>query len=269
MKNPNEIFTYPLSNKTRITRDAISNHSCRFTGSVCTKKSRMIKYPMGVCSVNYGEEKLIICPNRFLEDNIVFENICMRAFGTTDNVLLFREVRLNRVGVFDFVLVKHKPISSQIEDFCIVEFQSNSTTNTGNLVNALNDFMNGKNTNKSYNFGMNTYNTIKLSYIQMIIKGQVMESWNKKIFWVMQDFVYDNMVNRFNLYDLNPDEEENSHYHVYDLIPGPNNENIYNLKLKQEKSINVSKLIKGLIDQPTPSVDKFILKLEKKIEFNG
>ena len=34
---------------------------------------------------------------------------------------------------------------------------------------------------QTYSFGMNTYNTIKLSYIQMLIKGQVMESWNKNI----------------------------------------------------------------------------------------
>lgn len=265
MKNPNEIFTYPLSNKSRIARDTVNNYDCRFTGNRCNKKSRMIEYPMGVCSVNHSEKKLIICPNRFLEDNLVFTNICMSAFGTTDNVLSFKEVRLNGVGTFDFVLVKHKSISCQIEDFCIVEFQSNSTTGTGKLVNALNDFMNGKDINKSYSFGMNTYNTIKLSYIQMVVKGQVMESWNKKIFWIMQDFVFDNMVSRFNLGNLDFDEKDNSRYHVYDLIPGPKNENIYNLKLKEEKSTNISNLIKGLIDQQTPSVDKFISKLEKKI----
>lgn len=57
MKNPNEIFTYPLSNKSSIAQDTVNNHSCRFTGSVCIKKSRMIKYPMGVCSVNYSKKK--------------------------------------------------------------------------------------------------------------------------------------------------------------------------------------------------------------------
>ena len=207
---------------------------------------------------------MIICPNRFLEDNLVFINICNSAFGTTDNVLLFKEVRLNDVGTFDFVLVKHKPISSQIEDFCIVEFQSDSTTGTGKLVNALKDFMDGNDTNKSYSFGMNTYNTIKLSYIQMLIKGQVMESWNKKIFWVMQDFVYDNLVSRFNLVDLDFDEKDKSHYHIYDLEL--NNENIYKLKLKEIKSTTVSNLIKAFTHQPTPSIESFITKLEEKIE---
>ncbi|NLX41803.1 MAG: hypothetical protein GXY75_07930 [Bacteroidales bacterium] len=264
MNNPNEIFTYPLTNKSELAQKAINDYNCRFLNKMCDKQSRLINYPMGVCSVNHGESKPIICPNRFLEDNIVFINICKSAFGTTDNILLFKEVKLDDVGTFDFVLVKHRPISSQIEDFCIVEFQSDSTTGTGKLVIALEDFMANKDTNKSYGFGMNTYNTIKLSYIQMLIKGQVMESWNKKIFWVMQDFVYDNMVNRFNLVDLDYDEKDKTHYHIYDLVL--NDENLYNLKLKERKSTTISNLIKAFTHQPTPSIDNFISKLEKKIE---
>jgi len=264
MNNPNEIFTYPLDNESDKAKDAVNNYNCRFTGKICDKQSRMINYPMGVCSVNHSGKKPIICPNRFLEDNIVFANICQSAFGTTDNVLLFKEVRLKDVGTFDFVLVKHKPISSEIEDFCIVEFQSDSTTGTGKLVNALKDFMSGENLDdKSYSFGMNTYNTIKLSYIQMLIKGQVMESWNKKIFWVMQDFVYENMVNRFNLVDLEYNLDNNTHYHIYDL---ESKNDIYNLKLKEKKSTTISNLIKAFTHQPTPSIDSFISKLEEKIE---
>ena len=264
MNSPNEIFTYPLSNESELAKESVKNYGCRFTGNICIKQSRLINYPMGVCSVNHSGKKPIICPNRFLEDNIVFINICKRSFGTTDNVLLFKEVRLKNVGTFDFVLVKHKPISSQIEDFCIVEFQSDSTTGTGKLVNALKDFIDGKDTNESYGFGMNTYNTIKLSYIQMLIKGQVIESWDKKIFWIMQDFVFDNMVNRFNLDDLDFDSSKTSQYHIYDLEL--NNDNIYNLKLKEKKSTTVSNLIKAFTHQPTPSIDSFISKLEEKIE---
>jgi len=264
MRNPNEIFTYPLSNKSEVAQEAVNRHFCRFINKDCDKQSRIIPYPMGVCSVNHHGKKPIICPNRFLEDNLVFINICQSAFGTTDNVLLFKEVGLNGIGKFDFVLVKHKPISSQIEDFCIVEFQSDSTTGTGKLVNALKDFMDGKKIANSYSFGMNTYNTIKLSYIQMLIKGQVMESWGKKIFWVLQDFVYDNMVSRFNLVNLDFDEKDISHYHIYDLEL--NAENIYQLKLKEIKSTTVSNLIKAFTNQPVPSINSFIKKLEEKVE---
>ncbi|MCL2039810.1 MAG: hypothetical protein FWG85_05205 [Bacteroidetes bacterium] len=171
--NPNEIFG--ISTKRKIN---VNTHKyfCRFLNKQCDKQSRMLTYPMGICSVNHNVGKAIICPHRFLENDTVFTDVVKDAFGTTNNVILFSEVRLENVGSFDFVLVKHKPISSKIEDFCIVEFQSDSTTGTGKLVNAMQDYMNKQNiiTNK-YNFGLNTYNTIKLSYIQMLIKGQVME----------------------------------------------------------------------------------------------
>src|SRR3989338_7732238 len=181
--NPNEIFTYPVESKTTEARKSVQKYYCRFLESKCDKQSRTIKYPMGVCSVNHSGTKPIICPHRFLENNLVFKN--------------------SNVGSFDFVLVKHKPINNKVDDFCIVEFQSDSTTGTGELVEALKDFMKGKDVlENKYRFGMNTYNTIKFSYIQMLIKGQVMEKWDKNIFWIMQKFVYENMVNRFCLTDL-------------------------------------------------------------------
>src|SRR3990170_8733982 len=216
--NPNEIFTYPVESKTTEARKSVQKYYCRFLESKCDKQSRTIKYPMGVCSVNHSGTKPIICPHRFLENNLVFKNACNAAFGSTNNVLLFSEVKINNVGSFDFVLVKHKPISNKVDDFCIVEFQSDSTTGTGELVQALKDFMKEKDVlQNKYHFGMNTYNTIKLSYIQMLVKGQVMEKWEKNIFWIMQRFVYDNMVNRFKLIDLTYDKTQNTQYHIYDL----------------------------------------------------
>ena len=183
MNNPNEIFTYPITDNSQTANKARKNYYCRFAEKTCDKQSRTIKYPMGVCSVSHSNSKPIICPHRFLENNLVFQNISQSAFGTLNNILLFPEVRLQGVGTFDFVLVKHKPISNKIIDFCTVEFQSDSTTGTGKLVDALEDFMNGKDiSSKNYAFGMNTYNTIKLSYIQMLMKGQVMESWDKDIY---------------------------------------------------------------------------------------
>lgn len=260
MKNPNEIFTRSIGDSSEEAQNDISIYNCRFKNRTCDKQSRLIDYPMGVCSVNVGDAKPIICPHRFLENNVVFENICQAAFGTSNNVLVFSEVKLNNVGNFDFVLVKHRPISSEVEDFCVVEFQSDSTTGTGKLVSGLKDFMENGAMNDNYAFGMNTYNTIKLSYIQMLIKGQVMESWNKKIFWVMQNYVFDNMTNRFNLIDLDHEINQNTFYHIYDL----NDTN--SLTLVDTKSTSVANLITAFTHQPTPSIDNFIQKLEEKIE---
>ena len=38
-------------------------------------------------------------------------------------------------------MVKHKPLSSEIEDFVAVELQTGQTTNTGGLVQALQDYL--------------------------------------------------------------------------------------------------------------------------------
>lgn len=261
---PNEIFGYPVEKQTIHSKQINKEYKCRFLNKLCNKQSRTIPYPMGVCSVNHSNTKPIICPHRFLENNTVFAEIAQNSFGTIDNVLLFSEVRFTNVGSFDFVLVKHKPISSKIEDFCIVEFQSDSTTGTGKLVDSLKDFMNGVNIlEKKYAFGINTYNTIKLSYIQMLVKGQVMEKWNKPIYWVLQRYVFENMVNRFNLSNMEYEEDHKTKYFIYDLVL--NNE-LYNLKLVDKKSSTIANLLKAFTHQPTPSLDEFLKVLENKIQ---
>jgi len=262
--NPNEIFSFPVEKYTKQAVQDNKKHFCRFLNAQCDKQSRIIPYPMGVCSVNHGNHKPIICPHRFLEDNLVFHDVAQNAFGSVNDVLLFSEVKLNNVGSFDFVLVKHKPISSKIDDFCIVEFQSDSTTGTGKLVDALKDFVSGDNVlEKSYAFGLNTYNTIKLSYIQMLIKGQVMEKWNKQIYWILQKYVFDNMVNRFKLKEMDFDETDKTKFLIYDIFE---NNDFYNLRLIERKSSTVSNLLKAFTDQPTPSLDDFMKILESKIK---
>ena len=263
--NPNEVFCFPLENHSKQAEKNIKKQFCKFLNEKCDKQSRTISYPMGVCSVNHSNFKPIICPHRFLENNIVFKEVAQNAFGSLNNVLLFSEVKLNNVGSFDFVLIKHKPISNKVDDFCIVEFQSDSTTGTGKLVDALDDFMNGINVlENNYSFGLNPYNTIKLSYIQMLIKGQVMEKWNKNIYWVMQKYVFDNMVNRFKLNEMDFNNNDNTKYFIYDLFK---NKDLYFLKFVEKKSSTISNLLKAFTHQPNPSIDDFIKVLENKINF--
>jgi hypothetical protein len=259
---PNEIFTFPKENTSQEAKNAVKTHFCRFLDSQCDKQSRTISYPMGVCSAHHSGQKAIICPHRFLENNLVFTQVCQEIWGTIDNILLFSEVKVQNVGSFDFVLVKHKPLSNKVEDFCIVEFQSDSTTATGQLVEGLKDFMENKVAKLKYGFGLNTYNTIKLSYIQMLVKGQVMEKWNKHIVWVMQKYVYENMVSRFCLSDMNYNFDTKTKYFLYDLQL---QNGIDQLTLIEKKASTVANLLKAFTHQPTPSLDDFIEILENKI----
>lgn len=84
---PNEIFTYPLSNKDTEAKKAFNTHFCRFTEKKCDKQSRLLNYPLGICSVKYASSFPIICPHRFLENKLVFKNVCEQLWGDTNNIL--------------------------------------------------------------------------------------------------------------------------------------------------------------------------------------
>ena len=96
-----------------------------------------------------------------------------------ENVIKLPEVKLKGIGSFDFVLVRHKPFSYEIEDFLIIEIQSDSTTGTGALVENLRDLSEKgiEGLAESYAFGMNTYNTIKLSFRSSLKSAEFISSY--------------------------------------------------------------------------------------------
>ncbi len=127
-KYPSEIFGFPFSNTTSKAEEARRNHSCPFVEKVCYKQSRLIDYPFGVCSAHVNGEEVALCPRRFLDSHAIFTDIARYHFQSVNDILVLSEVRLQDIGSFDFVMVKHKPMSSEIEDFAVVEFQTGQTT---------------------------------------------------------------------------------------------------------------------------------------------
>ena len=107
---PAEIFGYPIRNRSRAAEDARRRHHCPFMEKQCDKKSRLIDFPFGVCSVEYGGEVRAICPRRFEErgpnGNVsrVLEDVALHYFGSTNNTVAFPEVRLPNVGNIDYVI---------------------------------------------------------------------------------------------------------------------------------------------------------------------
>lgn len=160
-KRPAEIFGYPIENQSDAAQNARREYWCPFREEQCIKKNRLIDFPFGVCSVEYDGGIRAICPHRFEErgsiDGVarVLEDIAVRHFDDTDNIVVFPEVGLPNVGTIDYVIVKHKPMQAVVDDLIAVEFQSDSTTGTGELVRGIRDFYEEYDLqNKSYNFGM-------------------------------------------------------------------------------------------------------------------
>ncbi len=267
---PAEIFGYPISNKSPEAQQARKDFWCPSAKRTCQKKSRLIDYPFGVCSVQRNEAFYAICPVRFEEEDStqqvprVFADIAMHYFGDTANVIPFAEVRLPHVGAIDFVLVRHKPMKPEIDDFVMVEFQSDSTTRTGELVRGIKDFLDGVDiTEKTYRFGMNTYDTIKRSMTQLLNKGIVYEKWGIKGYWVIQEYLYANLLNRYGFKTDGYSPGDSTRFALYDLFPEDGR-----LRLKPTRMISTSvdEVFQAMKHNPhLPDKQRFVDTLTTKL----
>ena len=265
-----EIFGYFVGDSSPEALQGRKKHWCPFVDGVCNKNSRLIDYPFGVCTVLHSDALFTICPCRFEEKGaidipLVLENIALHYFGNLDNLVLFSEVRLPNVGTIDFVLVRHKRVKVEIEDFVPVEFQSDSTTGTGPLVQGLKDFMAGMNVlGKRYNFGINTYDTIKRSITQLFNKGIVYENWGIKSYWVIQEYIYANLVKRYGLKRDGYLEEHASRFALQELSLENNQ-----VKLQSTRyvSVSVDEVYQAMRNNPSlPKKDQFVATLNKKLK---
>jgi len=270
-KRPAEIFGYPIGNHSKEARNAHAEHWCPFMNCRCKKKSRLISFPFGVCTVEYHGEIYTICPHRFEEQGTiegvsrVLEDIALHYFGDLDNTIAFSEVRLPNVGNIDFVLVRHKPMKAKVDDFISIELQSDSTTSTGGLVQGIRDFLQGYDLQEqTCRFGMNTYDSIKRAITQLMNKGVVYETWDTKCYWVIQEYIYTNLVNRYGFKENGFSSEHASRFALYNLVHKGNR---LTLTPTRFISTTVDEVYQAMRDRPgLPDKDEFVRKLNAKLK---
>ena len=268
---PAEIFGFPVRNRSAAARNARRQYRCPFREQPCDKKSRLIDFPFGVCSIESGGEIRAICPRRFEERGAtqgvsrVLEDIARHYFGNTDNTVVFPEVKLPNVGNIDYVIVRHKPMQYEVDDFVTVEFQSDSTTGTGELVRGIQDFFAGRDVlSESYRFGSNTYDSIKRAMTQLMNKGIVYEAWGTKCYWVIQEYIYANLVNRYGFKSDGFSPEHASRFALYEIVPKRGR-----LALTPTRfiSTSVEEVYQAMRNNPAmPVKDAFIRNLNSKLQ---
>lgn len=149
----------------------------------------------------------------------MLEDIAAHYFVDFDNIVSFPKAQLPNVGSIDFVLIKRNPMKPEVEDLVSVEFQSDSITSTGALVQGITDFLQGHNLRSiSYKFGMNTYNSIKLAITQLMNRGIVYENWSAKCYWVIQEYIYANLIQRYRIKTDGFSSEHASRFALYNLV---------------------------------------------------
>lgn len=267
---PVEIFGYPIWNQSKVAQNVRERHWCPFLDHRCVKKSRLIDFPFGVCSAEHNGRVHAICPHRFEEHGSiegvsrVLEDIALHYFGNFNNTVVFSEIRLPNVGNIDYVLVRHKPMKSEVEDFVSVEFQSDSTTSTGGLVQGIRDFFQGHDLqDQSYKFGINTYDSIKRSLTQLMNKGIVYETWDTKCYWVIQEYIYANLVSRYGFKTDGFSPRHASRFALYNLTPQGGR-----LALKPSRFISttVEEVYQAMRNNPSmPNKDRFVQHLNAKL----
>ncbi|HIE13052.1 MAG TPA: hypothetical protein EYP63_06470 [Desulfotomaculum sp.] len=264
-KHPAEVFGYPIDVTSVQSREDQKRHWCPFVGLKCNKKSRLVPYPMGVCSVQYGDKAIALCPRRFLQDSVIFKDIADHYFNDLNNLSLFGEIGLTNVGTFDYVMVKHKPLSSDIEDFVIIEFQTAQTTATGKLVGALEDFVQGKDVaGGSYGFGLNLADIWKRSFTQILNKGIILEHWGHRIYWVVQEPVYQDFLDRYNLNGMGYKPGNKIIFTTYDLRRAGDKCELFQTRIESSTTDN---LFRAFRNNPNiPSKDAFVEKLGRKLK---
>ncbi len=166
---------------------------------------------------------------------------------------------------FDFVMIKHKPLSTHIEDFVVVEFQTGQTTGTGKLVDALKEFMKTGDLppEATYGFGINSYDIWKRTFTQILQKGIILEKWRRKIFWVVQDPIFDYFVQKYRLGELAYEKSHSTVFALYDLQRDKNR-----LKLSHTRllSSTIDELFNAFrTNEDIPPVERFISRLEDKM----
>ncbi|MFZ2421448.1 MAG: NotI family restriction endonuclease [Anaerolineae bacterium] len=268
--HPAEIFGYPIDNVSHEAQQDRQRYWCPFMSRVCSKTSRLLDFPFGVCSVQHRNGIRTTCPHRFEEPSVsggaprVIEDIARHYFGDLNNVISFAEVGLPNVGMIDYVLVRHKPMKAEVDDFVLVEFQTDSTTSTGAIVQALRDFMTGQDiTDRSYAFGMNTYDTIKRAVTQLLNKGIVYEAWGVTCYWVIQEYIYADLVHRYGLRADGYVSTHASRFALYGLVP---HEGRLTLKSTRFVSTTVDELFHAMRHNPgLPDKQTFVNSLNVRL----
>jgi hypothetical protein len=203
LKNPlSEIFGFSILNNSQKAKRYRSKKLCPFNNKVpnCTKDKA--NDPLGVCSIIHENESIITCPTRFREDWIIIEKAAEFAFGKKANWTSLSEIRLNSIsgqsaGNIDFVLVSYDNYG-KLKDFISLEVQG--VYISGNLRNPFNQYL--KNPTKSFNWPVG-YNFPKPDYLsssrkrlipQMLYKGGIFKSWNKKQTVALQKQFFSNIT---------------------------------------------------------------------------
>lgn len=195
-KYPIEVFCYDYRNQTEVARLAYKQQYCKYIKGTCVKPRKSEpQIKVGICSlgstINKGREfcPVIVCPHRFKEE-AMFDTIRAKYLPHWENVKWIKEVNIGVGGNVDYVAVEVDKYD-RVRDFLCVEIQAAGTTGTPYpYVREL--LESGCYSGKKYTYGINWANEFSKTMMQQAYKkGKIVEHWNRKIVFVVQNLAMD------------------------------------------------------------------------------
>ncbi len=199
----------------RRVRRALAAQHCPFVGNRCKKPRKSDPtQTIGACVLQYGEQYIVICPERFLQDEQVFLSVVpLLRKGT--RYAAVPEVRVPG-GSVDWFVVSLR--DDDVVDYAGVEFQALDTTATGHVWTARNDLSKGKMA-EDYAFGLNWRMSAKTILVQMLHKAPTFDSLGKKIVLAVQRPFFEYIRREFASDHLVPAVPRHAvHFHTYDCL---------------------------------------------------
>ena len=247
-----ELFGIP-TNKSPVDgwEPVVSAQSCPYLGRKCNKvRKSQPEIAIGTCSVRHGKEnrRILICPNRLLEQNKVFADcVHLLSLHETGNQLhLLPEISIPG-GSVDYFLVSVK--SGQIMDFVGIELQTMDTTGTvwperQRFLERAGLAVDQADADSQRRFGMNWKMTAKTTLVQLHHKVESFEILNKRLVIVMQDELLSYLRREFQFDHLQQAQIEDSvHFHSYSV---PDTAGVEDLVLNESVSTDASGIAKSL-----------------------
>lgn len=207
-KFPIEIFCYDYQNKTAQFDSAIKQQYCKYIKTTCVKPRKSEPHiKVGICTlgstVNNDNifKPIIICPQRFKGEEM-FEAIRMQYLSNWKNVKWIQEVNIGVGGNIDYVAIEIDE-KDNIKDFLCIEIQAAGTT--GSPYPAVKEFLQTREFHSySYKYGINWANEFSKTMMQQAYKkGKIVQSWNRKIVFIIQDVALEYLYKATDCSELN------------------------------------------------------------------
>lgn len=272
LENPlAEVFGFPSDNFSERAERFRENKLCPYNNKVpnCTKDKK--EDPLGVCSINSGDDQVITCPVRFREEWVVAEEAADFFFPDEDLWTTLLEIRINdhsgkSAGNIDLVSVSYDS-SGQVQDFGALEIQA--VYISGNVRNPFEKYMEDPQNWSNIDWKKEAdnypspdwYSSEKRLITQLRRKGAILNEWGKKQAVALQSGFYDTLPN---LPQVDRSEADMAWF-IYDLEKD-RDDNAYHFEIQETIYTEYEETLKKIATTEAGPLDRFVNQLQGRLD---